>query len=93
MAVSDTEQVITPYECKLPTSSSFHVTDYLPPPEVRRSRDDMSVRELYLEACKLVDVVPVSYFLRHLGSDRLNLTHHGLGPQTIPSVQNYKSSI
>ncbi|XP_062379522.1 leucine-rich repeat-containing protein 74A [Sardina pilchardus] len=48
--------------------------------EVRKSRKDMSVKELYLEACKLVDVVPVSYFLRHLGSDRLNLTHHGLGP-------------
>uniref|UniRef100_A0A3Q3JQL4 EF-hand domain-containing protein n=1 Tax=Monopterus albus TaxID=43700 RepID=A0A3Q3JQL4_MONAL len=41
---------------------------------------EMSVAEVYLEACKLVGVVPVSYFIRNLGSTTMTLNHHGLGP-------------
>lgn len=41
---------------------------------------DMSTAEVYLQACKLVRVVPVSYFLRNLGCATINLNHHGLGP-------------
>ncbi|XP_077606947.1 leucine-rich repeat-containing protein 74A isoform X1 [Crocuta crocuta] len=37
-------------------------------------------RELYLEACKLVGVVPVSYFIRNMEESYMNLNHHGLGP-------------
>uniref|UniRef100_H0VJA0 Leucine rich repeat containing 74A n=2 Tax=Cavia porcellus TaxID=10141 RepID=H0VJA0_CAVPO len=37
-------------------------------------------KELYLEACKIVDVVPVSYFLRNIEEPYMNLNHHGLGP-------------
>ncbi|XP_029808683.1 leucine-rich repeat-containing protein 74A isoform X3 [Suricata suricatta] len=37
-------------------------------------------RELYLEACKLVGVVPVSYFIRNMEESYVNLNHHGLGP-------------
>ena len=40
----------------------------------------MCTAELYLQACKLVGVGPVSYFLRNLGSTTINLNHHGLGP-------------
>lgn len=40
----------------------------------------MSTAEVYLQACKLVGVVPVSYFLRNLESTTMTLTHHGLGP-------------
>lgn len=41
---------------------------------------DMSTAEVYLQACKLLGVVPVSYFLRNLGCAVINLNHHGLGP-------------
>ncbi|XP_061087305.1 leucine-rich repeat-containing protein 74A [Conger conger] len=40
----------------------------------------MSTADVYLRACRMVGVVPVSYFLRNLGSTTLNLNHHGLGP-------------
>ncbi|KAM9777594.1 uncharacterized protein lrrc74a [Neosynchiropus ocellatus] len=40
----------------------------------------MSVPEVYLEACRLVGVVPVSHFLRNLSSSTMTLSHHGLGP-------------
>ncbi|KAK5608402.1 hypothetical protein CRENBAI_026292 [Crenichthys baileyi] len=40
---------------------------------------EMSVAEVYMEACKLVGVVPVSYFIRNLGSPTMTLTHRGLG--------------
>lgn len=43
-------------------------------------KDVSSTGELYLQACKLVHVVPVRYFLRHLGCDTINMNHHGLGP-------------
>ncbi|XP_043119420.1 leucine-rich repeat-containing protein 74A [Puntigrus tetrazona] len=48
--------------------------------ELKLIRKDLSTEELYLQACKLVGVVPVRYFLRNLGSATINLNHHGLGP-------------
>nr|XP_020469595.1 leucine-rich repeat-containing protein 74A [Monopterus albus] len=48
--------------------------------EKEESNKEMSVAEVYLEACKLVGVVPVSYFIRNLGSTTMTLNHHGLGP-------------
>ncbi|KAM4724509.1 uncharacterized protein lrrc74a [Anableps anableps] len=41
---------------------------------------ELSVAEVYMEACKLVGVVPVSYFIRNLSSPTMTLTYHGLGP-------------
>ncbi|KAG1936387.1 leucine-rich repeat-containing protein 74A [Pimephales promelas] len=51
-----------------------------PVSELKRVRQDLSTEALYLRACKLVGVVPVRYFLRHLGCATINLNHHGLGP-------------
>uniref|UniRef100_A0A8C7PVK9 Leucine rich repeat containing 74A n=1 Tax=Oncorhynchus mykiss TaxID=8022 RepID=A0A8C7PVK9_ONCMY len=48
--------------------------------KVKKTRKDTSTAEIYLQACKLVGVVPVSYFLRNLGTSTMNLNHHGLGP-------------
>uniref|UniRef100_A0A8C8VDZ1 Leucine rich repeat containing 74A n=1 Tax=Pelusios castaneus TaxID=367368 RepID=A0A8C8VDZ1_9SAUR len=42
--------------------------------------------ELYLEACKLVGVVPVSYFLRNMEEPYMNLNHHGLGPKGAKAI-------
>ncbi|XP_077414256.1 leucine-rich repeat-containing protein 74A isoform X3 [Vanacampus margaritifer] len=39
-----------------------------------------SVADVYLQACKLVGVVPVSYFIRNLDSPTMTLSHYGLGP-------------
>uniref|UniRef100_A0A8I5KUZ3 Leucine rich repeat containing 74A n=1 Tax=Homo sapiens TaxID=9606 RepID=A0A8I5KUZ3_HUMAN len=52
-------------------------------------------KELYLEACKLMGVVPVSYFIRNMEESYVNLNHHGLGPRgtkaiAIALVTNYQ---
>ncbi|XP_011843690.1 PREDICTED: leucine-rich repeat-containing protein 74A isoform X2 [Mandrillus leucophaeus] len=43
-------------------------------------------KELYLEACKLVGVVPVSYFIRNMEESCVNLNHHGLGPRGTKAI-------
>uniref|UniRef100_A0A452TNT8 Leucine rich repeat containing 74A n=1 Tax=Ursus maritimus TaxID=29073 RepID=A0A452TNT8_URSMA len=43
-------------------------------------------RELYLEACKLTGIVPVSYFLRNMEESYVNLNHHGLGPNGTKAI-------
>lgn len=40
----------------------------------------MDTAEVYMQACKLVGVVPVSYFIRNLDAPAVTLSHHGLGP-------------
>ncbi|XP_009291611.2 leucine-rich repeat-containing protein 74A [Danio rerio] len=47
---------------------------------VKLIRKDLSTEKLYLQACKLVGVIPVRYFIRNLGCATINLNHHGLGP-------------
>lgn len=42
--------------------------------------------ELYLEACRLMSVVPVSYFLRNMEESYMNLNHHGLGPNGTKAI-------
>lgn len=44
-----------------------------------RSAYDHSGKALYLDACKRFNIVPVSYFLRHMGDKKLVLQHHYLG--------------
>uniref|UniRef100_A0A8C2ZT82 Leucine rich repeat containing 74A n=1 Tax=Cyclopterus lumpus TaxID=8103 RepID=A0A8C2ZT82_CYCLU len=44
------------------------------------SNKETSIPEVYLQACKLVGVVPVSYFIRNYDSTTITLNHHGLGP-------------
>ncbi|XP_067469889.1 leucine-rich repeat-containing protein 74A isoform X2 [Thunnus thynnus] len=48
--------------------------------EKDESNKEMSIAEVYLQACKLVGVVPISYFIRNLDSPTMTLSHHGLGP-------------
>uniref|UniRef100_A0A8C8Z8W9 Leucine rich repeat containing 74A n=1 Tax=Prolemur simus TaxID=1328070 RepID=A0A8C8Z8W9_PROSS len=43
-------------------------------------------KELYLEACKLVGAVPVSYFIRNMEESYMNLNHHGLGPKGTKAI-------
>ncbi|XP_052041314.1 leucine-rich repeat-containing protein 74A [Apodemus sylvaticus] len=43
-------------------------------------------KELYLEACKLVGVVPASYFIRNMDESCVNLNHHGLGPMGTKAI-------
>ncbi|XP_056282868.1 leucine-rich repeat-containing protein 74A isoform X2 [Pseudoliparis swirei] len=48
--------------------------------EKEESNKETSIPDVYLQACKLVGVVPVSYFIRNYDSTTVNLNHHGLGP-------------
>lgn len=42
--------------------------------------------ELYLEACRLMEVVPVSHFAQNLTKPYINLNHHGLGPKGVKAI-------
>ncbi|NXL93502.1 LR74A protein, partial [Alectura lathami] len=42
--------------------------------------------ELYLEACRLMEVVPASYFMQNLAKPYINLNHHGLGPKGVKAI-------
>uniref|UniRef100_A0A8C2U7E5 Leucine rich repeat containing 74A n=1 Tax=Coturnix japonica TaxID=93934 RepID=A0A8C2U7E5_COTJA len=42
--------------------------------------------DLYLEACRLMEVVPVSYFAQNLSEPYINLNHHGLGPKGAKAI-------
>ncbi|NXI62503.1 LR74A protein, partial [Anseranas semipalmata] len=41
---------------------------------------------LYLEACRLMEVVPVSHFTQNLAKPYINLNHHGLGPKGVKAI-------
>ncbi|NXY44420.1 LR74A protein, partial [Ceuthmochares aereus] len=42
--------------------------------------------ELYLEACRLMKVVPASTFIRNLSKPYINLNHYGLGPKGVKAI-------
>lgn len=47
---------------------------------------DHSGRTTYLQACKKMGVIPVSYFLRHMHDKQLDMRHHGLGSSGMRAV-------
>ncbi|XP_018429372.1 PREDICTED: leucine-rich repeat-containing protein 74B [Nanorana parkeri] len=47
---------------------------------------DPSGKSRYLSACQLFGVVPVSYYLRHMGDSKLVMRHHGLGAQAAKAI-------
>ncbi|KAG9487306.1 hypothetical protein GDO78_007260 [Eleutherodactylus coqui] len=53
--------------------------------EVKHSYDP-SGKARYLSACQLFGVVPVSYFLRHMGDSEFIMRHHGLGAQATKAI-------
>ncbi|KAH0620474.1 hypothetical protein JD844_020982 [Phrynosoma platyrhinos] len=54
--------------------------------DAERSFATIKGAELYTEACKLVGVVPVSYFIRNMEEPIMNLNHHGLGPKGTKAI-------
>ena len=42
---------------------------------------DTTGSKLYLQTCKFLDVTPVSFFLKNIHEDRLDLKHRLLGPK------------
>lgn len=63
----------------------FFLYLYIHPEELEKNEKgkndaETSVGRIYLKACKLVSVVPVSYFMRNLDSATMTLSHHGIGP-------------
>ncbi|XP_044291738.1 leucine-rich repeat-containing protein 74A [Varanus komodoensis] len=54
--------------------------------DTERSFATVKGAELYIEACKLVGVVPVSYFIRNMEEPVMNLNHHGLGPKGTKAI-------
>ncbi|KAM6459102.1 leucine-rich repeat-containing protein 74A [Liasis olivaceus] len=54
--------------------------------DAERSFATIKGAELYREACKLVGVIPVSYFIRNMEEPVMNLNHHGLGPKGTKAI-------
>ncbi|XP_040206645.1 leucine-rich repeat-containing protein 74B-like [Rana temporaria] len=56
--------------------------------EIEEAKDayDPSGKARYLSACQVFGVVPVSYFLRHMGDSNLVMRHHGLGAQAAKAI-------
>lgn len=54
--------------------------------DTKRSFTTIKGADLYIEACKLVGVIPVSYFLRNMEELVMNLNHHGLGPKGTKAI-------
>ncbi len=46
-----------------------------------RQAYDPTGQSSYREACKMLKVIPVSYFLRNMNQRELNMMHYGLGSQ------------
>ncbi|KAL1273773.1 hypothetical protein QQF64_026587 [Cirrhinus molitorella] len=46
-----------------------------------RQAYDPTGQSSYREACKMLNVIPVSYFLRNMNQSELNMMHYGLGSQ------------
>ncbi|KAF0044448.1 hypothetical protein F2P81_003606 [Scophthalmus maximus] len=63
---------------KGPHSNVHSVSPYALP-EKEESNKEATIAEVYLQACRLVGVVPVSYFIRNHDSPTMTLTHYGLG--------------
>ncbi|XP_048585714.1 leucine-rich repeat-containing protein 74B isoform X3 [Nematostella vectensis] len=47
--------------------------------EEKAEEYDPTGRKVYLQACKTLEVTPVSYFLRHIQDPRVDMKHRGLG--------------
>ncbi|KAK3798339.1 hypothetical protein RRG08_063353 [Elysia crispata] len=47
---------------------------------------DHSGKTMYVEACRKFNVVPASYFLRHMGDATLSMRHHGLAGDGMRAV-------
>ncbi|XP_070589990.1 leucine-rich repeat-containing protein 74A [Erythrolamprus reginae] len=54
--------------------------------DAERSFTTIKGADLYREACKLVGVIPVSYFIRNMEEPVMNLNHHGLGPKGTKAI-------
>ncbi|XP_024275108.1 leucine-rich repeat-containing protein 74B-like [Oncorhynchus tshawytscha] len=66
-------------ECVITASDEDYDTD-LELGDVKEAYDPTG-QTRYREACRMFNVVPVSYFLKHMGNTELAMMHHGLGPQ------------
>ncbi|KAM9239182.1 LOW QUALITY PROTEIN: leucine-rich repeat-containing protein 74A [Leptosomus discolor] len=49
--------------------------------------------KLYLEACRLMKVVPVSHSIQNLAKPYINLNHHGLGLKGVKAIANALANI
>lgn len=49
--------------------------------EEKAEKYDTTGSKLYLQTCKFLDVTPVSFFLKNIHEDRLDLKHRLLGPK------------
>ncbi|XP_032300524.1 leucine-rich repeat-containing protein 74A isoform X3 [Coturnix japonica] len=71
---------VSPEEATQGSDSDLDVKD------PRKAFAGIKGADLYLEACRLMEVVPVSYFAQNLSEPYINLNHHGLGPKGAKAI-------
>jgi len=54
--------------------------------EEERTNYDTTGREVYVNQCRTLNIIPVSYFLRHMQTTEINMPHHGLGPKGAKAI-------
>ncbi|XP_066428492.1 leucine-rich repeat-containing protein 74A [Eleutherodactylus coqui] len=65
----------------LETFDSQYNTDLDTDESERSFLEPASGKDVYMQACHQVGVVPASHFLRHMNKTHMDLKHHGLGPR------------
>ncbi|KAJ3221928.1 hypothetical protein HK099_002961 [Clydaea vesicula] len=70
--------------------------DWLSDLDVEEITKRKNVLDQYLFSCKVLGIVPASYFLKRISSSNIVMKYHGLGPkgaQAIAEVLEYNSTI
>ena len=63
--------------------SSFYLLFFFHTEDTGEPAFDGSLKAVYINSCKNNNVIPASYFLRHMEDMDLEMKHHGLGPNGI----------
>ncbi|XP_063678129.1 leucine-rich repeat-containing protein 74B-like [Bolinopsis microptera] len=54
--------------------------------EEEKTNYDTTGREVYVNQCKSLNIIPVSYFLRNMQGSEIHMSHHGLGPKGTKAI-------
>lgn len=82
VSVISDERVGIP-QTESPTSDGYETDLEI---EEEKTNYDTTGREVYVNQCKALSIIPVSYFLRHMQTTEIQMSHHGLGPKGTKAI-------
>ncbi|XP_075007558.1 leucine-rich repeat-containing protein 74A [Calonectris borealis] len=83
--ISESPESVSPADTSAEKATQGSDTD-LEAEDPEKAFAGITGAELYLEACRLLEVVPVSHFIQNLAKPYINLNHHGLGPKGVKAI-------